>query len=102
MCIDSISLKNKGSKEISDDIYKCIDKQVDAYQMSDKLFKTLLNPGNNKIEISTSRDSKEYQRYYFAIETWLKDSCESLNRAVASNNKESDFSMSKDPKALKE
>ena len=36
------------------------------------------------------------------METWLKDSCESLNHAVASNNKESDYSMSKDPKAIDE
>ena len=99
-CIDSITLSKKGSNEISQDIFKCIDAQVGAYQLSLKLFQSMKSSGDNKITINTDKKSQEYQRYYFEIERWLKDSCESLNHALASNNKESDFSMSDDTKAL--
>jgi tetratricopeptide (TPR) repeat protein len=101
-CIDSITLSGKGSKEISEDIFKCIDEQVGAYQLSLKIYQSMKSGNADKITLDTDKKSNEYKRYYFDIERWLKDSCESLNNAVASNNKESAFSMSGNPKAMED
>lgn len=100
-CIDSISLTNKNSVQLSKEISECIDKQVSVYQMTLKLFSSLTGPGKNKkIIINTDKKSADYQHYYFQIESWLKDSCKSLNKAIASNNEESEYSFSKDDEAV--
>jgi tetratricopeptide (TPR) repeat protein len=100
-CIDSISLTNKNSDQVSKEIAECIDKQVSGYQMILKLFGSLMNTGkNNNIVINTDKKSADYQHYYFQIESWLKDSCKSLNKAIASNNLESEYSFSKDDEAI--
>jgi tetratricopeptide (TPR) repeat protein len=100
-CIDSISLINKSSEEISKDIFTCIDKEAATYQVSMKLLQSLLS-GNTKNEIVLDQNKKspEYQRYYFEIERWLRDSCTSLQNATFSNNKESAHSMSTNTEAL--
>ena len=68
-CIDSISLTNKNSDDVSLEIAECIDKQVSVYQMTLKLFGSLMDPGkNNKIVINTDKKSADYQHYYFQIE----------------------------------
>jgi tetratricopeptide (TPR) repeat protein len=100
-CIDSISLVNKNSEELSAEISTCIDKQVSGYQLTMQFFHSLSEGNtNNRIVLNTNKNSTEYQRAYFKIETWLKDSCKSLNRAVASNNKESEYSFSSDKEAI--
>ncbi len=102
-CIDSISLTNRDNKEIVQDIKKCIDKEVTAYQLSLKLFGSLKATGKNvSISINTNQNSNEYKRYYYEIERWLNDSCASLKRAVSSENKENEYSTSKNPEALKQ
>ena len=102
-CIDSITLSKKTSKEISDDISSCIDSQVTAYQFVMKLTRSMKEGGKKmKIEINTNKKSPEYKSYYYEIERWLKDSCASLKKAVRSENKESEFSMSKDPNAIEQ
>lgn len=98
-CIDSITLNKKSAAEISQDIFSCIDKHVTTYQLLLKINASMLG-GSNKIELATDKNSNEYKRYYFEMERWLKDSCASLKNAVASDNKESEFSKSKDEKAL--
>ena len=100
-CIDSISLINKNSEEISSAISNCIDKQVSAYQLLIKLYRSMSDTGKNKnITIEVGKNSNEYKYYYFQIEHWLKDSCKPLNKAVAANNKESEYSFSKNGEAL--
>ncbi|HMK24387.1 MAG TPA: tetratricopeptide repeat protein [Chitinophagaceae bacterium] len=100
-CIDSISLMNKGKTEINEEIFDCIKKQTSLYQLIMKVTNQMLgNDTSRIISISVDKKSPEFQQYYFEIERWLKDSCKSLNRAVASNNEESASSSSKDPKAI--
>ncbi|HLK28507.1 MAG TPA: tetratricopeptide repeat protein [Puia sp.] len=97
-CIDSISLINKNTKEISADIKKCIDKQVTVYEIGVKLLSSLKTTKKDvSISINPDPNSTEYKKYYYDIERWLTDSCKALRNAVGSNNKESDYSMSKDP-----
>jgi tetratricopeptide (TPR) repeat protein len=100
LCIDSISLTNKNPEQISKDIAQCIDKEVTGYQMALKIYHLMVDTGRNKnIIINAGKNSNEYQRYYFEIESYLKDTCRSLNRAVASNNEELENSFSKDDEA---
>jgi len=100
-CIDSISLTNKSNKEISEDVFKCIDQHVSTYQLSLKLYRSMQSGGkNNNIVLNTDKNSPEYQRYYFEMERWLTDSCPSIKLAAASDNKESEYSQSKDKVAL--
>jgi tetratricopeptide (TPR) repeat protein len=100
-CIDSIILQKKGVDQVSKEIYNCIDKQVVVYQMMISLY-AALNSEAKKNEISLKLDKNDpgYQRYYFQMERWLKDSCTSLNKAAASDNNESASSISSDPIAL--
>jgi tetratricopeptide (TPR) repeat protein len=100
-CIDSISLINKTNKEISADVFKCIDKEVGTYQLTLQLYRSMQSGSkNNNIILNTDKESPEYQRYYFEMERWLTDSCPSIKLAAASDNKESEYSMSKDKVAL--
>jgi tetratricopeptide (TPR) repeat protein len=102
-CIDSISLTNKGQKEISQDVKKCIDEQVLVYEGSMKIFNSLKNPGkNNSIELNADPESNEYKRYYYDLERWLLDSCASLQKAMKSDDTKRDFSVSTNTKAMDE
>ncbi len=98
-CIDSILTVNKNGDENNKEIAECIDKEVVILQMSIQMLASL-NGKSNTIVIDENKKSNKYKRYYYLIEEWLKDSCKSLNKAVAANNKESDFSFSKDTNAL--
>jgi len=100
-CVDSITLAGKDSKEIAEDIKKCIDKEVAPYQLSVKIFKISGKPNkNNTLSINEDPESDEYKQYYYQLETWLRDSCASLKKAVASNNKETAHSFSSNPQAI--
>ena len=100
-CIDSISLKNKSNEQIVNEICSCIDKQVSGYQLAVKLYHSMTDLTKNKtISINVNKNSAEYQQYYFQIERWLQDSCKSMKDAVKSNNKESEFSFSKNDEAV--
>lgn len=99
-CIDSIVLIRKGKTEINQEIADCIDRQVSMYQMMMKLYNQMFgNDTSRSISLNVNKKTQEYQRYYFDIERWLKDSCASLNRAVATSDEQSKNSVSKDPKA---
>jgi tetratricopeptide (TPR) repeat protein len=100
-CIDSITLTNKSSKDISADIFTCIDKEVTSYQLAMKVYHNMTDKGNNNtISLNSNKNTAEYKRYYFKIERWLIDSCASLKKAAASDNKESHTSTSSDPVAI--
>ena len=100
-CIDSISLIHKTVKQVAAEVSACIDKQVTGYELSVKLFRAMASGSkNNEISISNGKDSREYKVYYYRIESWLRDSCQSLGKALASNNKESEKSVSSNENAL--
>jgi tetratricopeptide (TPR) repeat protein len=102
-CIDSISLTDKTKNEVTYEISECINKQVTAYQLSLELNRALKSGNkNNEIILDTDKESPLYRRYYFEIERWLMDSCNSLKNAVASHNKQSEYSISRNPKARKQ
>ncbi len=100
-CIDSISLQKKNHKQISVEVAECIEKETLLYMPVMEIINSIKN-GNQKIDININKDSRQYKLYYFRIEEWLMDSCSSLKKAVASNNKESEFSVSKDKKAIEQ
>ena len=102
-CIASISTNNKDSKQIDSAISKCIDEQTEAYQMGVKMYRSLLASGKNKtITININHSSQDYKFYNYQIERYLRDSCKSLKIIISANDKESNFSMSKNEDALKE
>jgi tetratricopeptide (TPR) repeat protein len=98
-CIDSITLTNKSNKEISADIFTCIDKHVISYQLAVKVLHNMLEGGNN-ISLNTDKNSAEYKKYYFDMERWLSDSCSSMKNAARADNKESATSFSTDKTAV--
>ena len=108
LCIDSISLTNKGAKENSLEIKKCIDKQVVSFQMIDKLSETLVlskkggaeKKANINVEINDNVDSEEFKKYYYKIERHLMQNCTAIKNVSGSQNKEHIMSISKNPKAL--
>jgi lipopolysaccharide biosynthesis regulator YciM len=99
-CIDSISVSWKGTTAINEEIFDCINKQTSLYQMIMKISNQMFGTDTSKvISISADKTSPDFQRYYFEIERWLKDSCKSMNRAIANNNEASVSSVSQDQKA---
>jgi tetratricopeptide (TPR) repeat protein len=100
-CIDSIKLRKKDNKEIAADIGECINRQTILYQSMMEINRAM-KEGNLNIELNVDKGSRQYKAYYFRIEEWLTDSCASLSRAVEANNKEAEFSVSKDKKALEQ
>lgn len=102
-CIDSISVIDKSQKEIAGEVNKCIDNEVSTYQTSLLIFKNLSGENDkNIISLNTNKDSKEYTMYYREIEKRLMDSCKALKSVAAAENKESKYSSSDNPEALKQ
>lgn len=97
-CISKIKTSKKDAEKIAKEISDCIHKETEAYQMMAKLTGSMMG-GSNQINIYTDKDSWEYKKYYYNIERWLRDSCQAMNIAVGSNNKESENSQSGDKKA---
>jgi Tfp pilus assembly protein PilF len=104
LCIDSIETTGKGKKEITAKIAECIDKEVISNQMVDKIFADMTGESKDKkvINISTDKNSPEYQKYYFELEKWLADSCSSLKRKITIEDNISEKSMSENKAALEE
>lgn len=100
-CVDSVTLSDKGNKDINKEIKKCIDKEVVVYQMTDKMNAALKSGNLKDINISLQIDEKsdEYKKYYYDLERWLRDSCTSVNTALKADDKSSDRSFSKNPEA---
>jgi len=99
LCVDSISLNNRSQAEIAADISSCIQKSSRSYDLLMTLTNSLNDSKNSKkknITISFDPESTDHSPSYFVLERMMRDSCPSLIRAAASNNKESKFSMSSD------
>ncbi len=106
-CIDSISLYDRIKKEVIEEIHSCIDEQTGAYQMGSKLFNidyikdAVEKDGKKQVDISVNldKDSREYKEYYYEIERYLMNNCNALEGVIASNEKQSEKSVSDDPEA---
>ena len=98
-CIGKIKIKNKSSEEISGSVSKCIEKEVDSYSMTLQMMNTLKNLKlKDTIYINSS---KQHDQFYFDLESWLRDSCSALSLILGADNKESEYSLSKNKSALK-
>jgi tetratricopeptide (TPR) repeat protein len=95
-CIDSIPLSQKDDKEKSAAIAACIDRQAAIYMSLMEINRSMKN-GNLNIELNLDKDSRKYRAYYFRIEEWLTDSCQSLIKGLKSHDK---VSLSSDRLAL--
>ncbi|MBS1511811.1 MAG: tetratricopeptide repeat protein [Bacteroidetes bacterium] len=101
-CIDSIDVASKGRDEITEAIRQCIDKQVSVYQMTMKLYHSMVDKGtDHNITINLNKESAEYKEYYYEIERMLNDSCAALRKKAGSDNKESANSVSSNPQAIR-
>ncbi|CAN5872270.1 hypothetical protein BH11BAC4_BH11BAC4_04670 [soil metagenome] len=108
-CIDSISVYNKSKEQVAKDVNRCIDEQAVAYQMAskmsniDELAKAAVeNDGKKEIRIAIDMDknSNEYKEYYYDMERYLMFNCKAVKAKIATDEKQSARSMSKDPDAL--
>jgi tetratricopeptide (TPR) repeat protein len=102
-CIDKIKVKQKGKDKITKEIKDCIDSEVTSYQLMQKLMGSMkaMNSGKDQtININTDKSSNDYKTYYFEIERALRDSCESLQTLLATNEKQSKNSISKNDDAV--
>jgi len=107
-CADTISVINKKKAQIADEISKCIDAKVGAYQLSDKLLSTDLTKdakevnGKKQVNISfnPNKDSKEYKKYYWELERYLMANCDAVKEKIASNDHHNRHSLSSNPAAV--
>ncbi|WP_243348842.1 tetratricopeptide repeat protein [Parabacteroides sp. FAFU027] len=105
--IDSIDTRNKSKEEIAKEISKCIDTQVEAYQMGAKLMNIDLSntiaDGKGKktvnVLVNNDKDSKEYKECYRQMEQYLMDNCKVLKVKLSSMEQESGKSVSTNPEA---
>lgn len=109
-CIDSVNTYNKVVDSISSEIHSCIDKQAVAYQMGIKLtdikdLEKLAKEVNGKkeinISINSNSDSNEYKKYYYEIESYLMQNCQSIKTKIASNDVVGERSETKNHEAIK-
>lgn len=109
-CIDSISTFDKTKDSISLEIHSCIDKQVGAYQMGVKIadIKDLeadATDENGKKNVTISfelnKNSKEYKGYYYQIESYLMDNCNTIKKKINVNDKIGEKSFSNNEESLK-
>lgn len=100
-CIDSVNKAEKDQNKKLEAFSNCIHDQVEAYQLALKLLGSLKsNQKNNQINLVVNKESAEYKHYYYRIESWLKDSCKTLNTALATNDQTSENSYSTNKDAL--
>jgi tetratricopeptide (TPR) repeat protein len=99
-CIDSVDLVEKNKQKKIEGFSGCIDREVESYQLATKLLNSMKSPGNKEINLYVDKNSSDYKHYYYDIERWVKDSCQSLNKAMGSNNEAKEKSFSKNPDAM--
>ncbi len=101
LCIDSINTSQKSRKETAAEISACIDKEVISYQLAAKLMRTMTGgEKDNTISLNNNKESVEYKNYYYDIERRLNDSCKAFRKKATHENKESEFSTSKNSDAI--
>ncbi len=121
LCIDSVDLYDRAKQLVIDEVSRCIDNQVVALQLGRKLKEvlptaeeimeeaqkstdsTFVVSGKEATEIliNTNKNSQEYKDGYYEIERYLMTNCERLQLVIASNEKQSEKSVSKDPESLR-
>jgi len=102
-CIDSIPY------DISKDaihfrVKSCIDDAAGTYQMGHKLMNLDLSSGQTKdvtINVNVNKDSDEYKKYYYEMESYLMGNCKALKDRMTADEHISHSSMSDNPEALK-
>jgi tetratricopeptide (TPR) repeat protein len=108
-CADSISLADKTKAEIANEINKCIDDRIMAYQLGVKLanLDALTKDAKEKdgkkqvnISIEMNKDADGYKEYYFEMERYLMDSCKAVKAKMATNDKQGKKSYSTNEEAL--
>lgn len=109
-CVDSIEVYNKAKAEIAHEITDCISKQTNALQMGSKLLNigeltkdSKIVDGKKEVNISinTEENSSEYKKYHYQLERYMMENCESLKTKIATNEKQSAKSVSKNSETLK-
>lgn len=107
-CIDSIDAYNKGSRELAEEISKCINQQTGTLQIGRKLLNVsdLTNiakevDGKKQVDITINfdEDSKEYQESYYELERYMMSNCAAIKDKVSSNEKQNPKSVSENKKA---
>ena len=110
-CIDSINTGRKSKDSISSQIHSCIAKQVDAYQMGDKIasIKDLENTAKEgddgkksiNISINVNPNSDEYKKYYYEMERYLINHCQAIKDKISADDKVGEKSISRNDEAIK-
>lgn len=102
-CIDQINVFDKTNKTVSQEINTCIKEQVNAYQLGAQLMQIDTTASNTKevtISINDNEESDQFKKYYYEIERYLVENCNSLKKKIASFDKKNDNSISDNPEAL--
>ncbi len=111
-CIDSISLYNKSSANVSEEIGVCISRQLPGYLISIDLLDALSSIEIMKIDSTEEsksialeiteydENSEKYQSAYFEIERYLLENCEQVREKVSEDNKEVKSSFSENDAAI--
>lgn len=107
-CVDSIETYNTSKDVIAAGISACINKQAGTFQMGAKLMniesakeKAVAKDGKKQINISfeSNENSPEYKKYYYVLERYLMNNCNSVKTKIASNEKQSAKSISNNAEA---
>lgn len=102
-CIDSIKIVHKEKFEINQEISQCIDKQVLIYQLGAKMARVAENPTETKnvnIEVNSNKESEEYKKYFYEIQNYLLDNCESVKRAISTVERKEEAYVPKNKAAI--
>ncbi len=104
-CIDSIDAADKDHKEISLEIQTCINDNVGALQLFEKMTEAEANAKNEggkkqiNIDFNTNENSSEYKKYYYEIERYLNKNCPAIREKAALHEKLNMKSVSDNVKA---
>lgn len=98
-CIEEISGRDKTDKEISKEIGACIEAKIDDFLMTEATSSSLLDTGN--VTLVGLENKRERKRAYFEMERFLRDSCQSLDDLMTSDDKQGLNSMSDNQEALR-
>jgi len=101
-CIDSIPY-SISKDAIHFRVKSCIDDAAGTYQMGHKLMNVGLSSGQTKdvtIDVNVNKDSDEYKKYYYEMESYLMGNCKALKDRMTADAHVSHSSMSDNPKAM--
>lgn len=91
-CIDTIQAEGVPKEDITKGIYDCIKVQVGSYMLGSKLMDKdflgkQIKKGKTEIKMDLTLDpgSAEFKQYYYELERYLMDSCQSLKDKIKTN-----------------